>query len=332
MKVDLPAGGSTAIGSLPHADPLEAAAFSLRHCPALPAAPQLSARSPAETMVAQAAAGIRGVTVLADGSLAVDAARLDPDAPVDTSFSGDGWTGLLAFLDQVAQRIRPIKLQLTGPVTLGLALVHAGAPALASFAIAGAAVRARARALTALASARAPAAPLVVFLDEPGLTAAHHPGFPLGRELVIDLVSGALAAIEPAVTGVHCCSATDWRVAIDAGVHVVSLPLDPALVDDAGVLGAFLDQGGWIAWGAVPTTGPVGPDADPLWRRLTSVWCDLTRAGCDPHLLRKQSLITPACGLANHGPTQADLVMDLVSVLAGRVNDQALVTRLSVGA
>lgn len=332
MRVDLPAGGSTAIGSVPHTDPRQAAAFSLRHSPALPAAPQLSASSPAEGMVAQAAAGIEGVTVGPDGSLAIDAARLHRDGAIDVPLDPAAWTGLLAFLDLVARRRRPIKLQLTGPVTLGLALVHAGAPASTSFAVAADAVRARVGALIALAAEKAPDAPLVVFLDEPGLTAAGHPGFPLDRELIIDLLSGALAAIEPAVTGVHCCGDTDWRISIDAGAQVLSLPLDPELVRDAGVVAAFLENGGWIAWGAVPTTGPVGTDADPLWRRLTSVWCDLTRAGCDPLLLRKQSLITPACGLANHGLSQADLVMDLVSVLAQRVQEQALATRLSVGA
>ena len=121
-------------------------------------------------------------------------------------------------------------------------------------------------------------------------------------------------------------------------LHARDLLLDdeleelPHVVDDASLLSTFLDEGGWIAWGAVPVSGPVGIDADPLWRRLTGVWCDLTRAGCDPLELRKHSLVTPACGLDRHGTSQAELVMDLCASLAGRIHEQALATKLSVGA
>lgn len=330
MSVELASGAASAIGSLPHTDPRAAAELACRAHPLLPAAPELPHHDPRDLMIARAAAGIRGVTVGDDGTLRVDPGALDPAAPVDTS--APAGAGTLAFLDAVASRRAPIKLQLTGPVTLGLALVHEGVPGPLAFDVASAAVRARAGALTALAAARAPDAPLVVFLDEPGLTAAGHPGFPLDPEPVTDLLSGALAAIEPAVTGVHCCGATDWRLPIHAGAQIVSLPLGPAVIEDASTLAAFLERGGWIAWGVVPTTGPIGTDTDLLWRRLTGIWCDLTRAGCDPLLLRRHSLVTPVCGLANHGRSQAELVLRLTSDVAERVQDQALATRLSVGA
>jgi hypothetical protein len=225
-----------------------------------------------------------------------------------------------------------VKLQLGGPVTVGLALIHAGVPAHDAFDSAAMIVAARAKSLITMARQRVPESPLVVLVDEPGLTAAGHPGFPLDAEPAIDLLSGALAAIEPAVSGVHCCGSTEWSMAVQAGASVLSMPLEPAVVDDAALLATFLDEGGWVAWGAVPVTGPVGTDVDPLWRRLTGIWCDLTRAGCDPLQLRKHSLVTPACGLAHHGPSQAELAMDLCRGLAERVHDQALATRLSVGA
>ena len=332
MRVRLPAGAATSIGSLPHTDPAEAVAFTLEHTPALPAAPQLPNRSGRELMVAQVASGVAGVTVADDGTLTVDARRLDPAAPVDAALTDDVAAGTLAFLGAVAGRATPIKLQLCGPVTLGLALVHGGAPSTVAFDVAAAAVRAKASALVRAARDAAPDAPLLVLFDEPGLTAVDHPGFPLEADPTIDLLSGAMAAAEPAVVGVHCCGDTDWALAVKAGAQVLSLPLEPHVVEDASMLSTFLEEGGWIAWGAVPTNGPVGTDPDPLWRRLTGVWCDLTRAGCDPLLLRKHSLVTPACGLANHGPSQAALVMRLTNAVAERVHDQALATRLSVGA
>lgn len=335
MRVRLPAGVATGIGALPHVDVDDAVAFVRRTAPALPFAPRLPRRSPLEHKVAQVLHGVPGIHIAPDGSPVVDPRRVaphaaDPAEPLDA----EAWAGALALLDALAadRHTGSVKLQLAGPVTVGLALIHGGVAATDAFAGAAAIVSARATSLIAAARARVPDSPLVVVLDEPGLTAAEHPGFPLEHEPAIDLLSGALAAIEPAIPGVHCCGSTEWSLAVQAGASVLSMPLEPAVLDDASLLATFLDEGGWIAWGAVPVNGPVGIDPDPLWRRLTGVWCDLTRAGCDPLELRKHSLVTPACGLDGHGASQAELAMDLCAALAGRVHEQALATRLSVGA
>ena len=148
--IDLPHGLASSIGSLPHTDPRAASTFVLERQPRLPAAPSLPARSGMERMVAQAAWGIDGVRVLPDGSLQLDDPRLDPRAPLTTvGIDGEPFVGLRAFLGAVAGRRGPIKLQLTGPVTLGIALLNLGVPADTAFAVAGAAVRSRARTLVA---------------------------------------------------------------------------------------------------------------------------------------------------------------------------------------
>jgi methionine synthase II (cobalamin-independent) len=326
----LKAGMVTAIGSLPHRDADAAAAFVLRHTPSLPALPQLPRRSPLEGMVAQGARGIVGVDVRDDGTLTVDPAKLDPSAPVEPAVDGASHAGVLAFLSLAAGRTEPVKAQLTGPITLGLALVDAGAPADVAFAVAAAAVRAKGAALVSLLQRRLPDAPLVVFLDEPGLTAR----LPIDGESAVDILSSGLAVLEDhAVTGVHCCGATDWRLASAAGATVLSLPVDhESVLASATALNAHLERGGWIAWGAVPTNEPLGTDADRLWRRVSSVWCELVQAGCDPLLLRKQALITPACGLVGHGPSQAARALKLAATVAQRVTDQAAATFLSAGA
>lgn len=332
--IDLSRGLATSIGSLPHTDPRAAATFVLERHPRLPAAPSLPNRSGVERMVAQAAWGIPGIEVLPDGSLRVDDPRLDPRAPLlDAGIDGEPFVALRAFLGAVAGRNGPVKLQLTGPVTLGIALHGVGVPADRAFAVAGAAVRARARTLLAAARETAPLASLVVFVDEPGLTAAMHPGFPLEPDRTIDLVSSALATLEPhAVTGLHCCGPADWRVVLQTGPQILSLPLGAGATEHAGALGDFLDRGGWIAWGAVPTTGPLGSTADRLWQHLSDEWCALTRGGCDPVRLREQAMVTPACGLALHGEAQADLVLSLTSQVARRLETQTLGMRLTVGA
>lgn len=332
--LDLQHGVASSIGSLPHTDARAAATFVLERQPRLPAAPSLPNRSGMERMVAQAAWGIAGVQVLPDGSLALDDPCLDPRTPLTTvGIDGEPFVGLRAFLGAVAGRRTPIKLQLTGPVTLGIALLAVGVPPAVAFSVAGSAVRARARTLLAAAQETAPMAPLVVFLDEPGLTSAMHPGFPLEPNRTIDLVSSALATIEPhAVTGLHCCGPADWRVVLQAGPQILSLPLDTGAGAHAGAVGAFLEHGGRVAWGAVPTAGPIGSTPERLWQHLSAEWCTLTQAGCDPVLLREQALITPACGLALHTEEQADLVLTLANQVARRLETQTQGMRLTVGA
>jgi hypothetical protein len=327
-------GTPSSVGSLPLVDAVEAAHLALALSPELPAAPQLPRRDPREGMLAQVALGAPGIGVGADGGLVVDRRRLAAPAD-DAALDAEAWGGTLAFLDVAAAlgRQGPIKLQIAGPVTLGLALQAAGVKASRAFPVAGAIVRQRIGALLAEAARRLPAAPVVLVLDEPGLVAYPTGGIPLGADDTIDLLSGGLAAAKSAaMAGVHCCGPTDWRLVLHAGPDLLSMPVDASVGDDAAGLSSFLDRGGWIAWGAVPTDRPLGDREDAHWRHLTSLWCDLSRNGCDPLLLRTQAILTPACGLALHRPEQVRPVHDLVRRVAERVQDQALAARMSAGA
>ena len=279
-------------------------------------------------MIPQAAWG--SVEVLSDGSLLVDEAAVDPEAPVGPGLDGPPFVTLRAFLDAVAGREAPFKAQLTGPVTLGLALHAVGVPADRAFRVAARAVRARIDELLAALARAAPAATPLVFLDEPGLTAALEPGFPLGVEDTLDLVSSALAAVEAgAVAGLHCCGRADWPVELQAGPQVLSLPVDAG----AAPSGArrLLDRGG-LAWGVVPTDRPLGETPEILWRRLVAEWEALAEGGCDARRLVEQSVMTPACGLVGLDVAQAAHVLDLTGELAGRVQERARELGLILGA
>ena len=69
---------------------------------------------------------------------------------------------------------------------------------------------------------------------------------------------------------------------------------------DAVPIARFLDGDGWVAWGAVPTDRPVGESADPHWRHLAEVWCELhasrLRPGAPAHA-RDDHACVRACGL-----------------------------------
>ena len=110
------------------------------------------------------------------------------------------------------------------------------------------------------------------------------------------------------------------------------MPVGADVTGSAGALGSFLERGGVVAWGAVPTDGPIGEQTSRYWRQLSAQWCELVQVGCDPVLLRRQSLVTPVCGLALHELAQADHVFDLCRQIAERIHDQVMGIRLSVGA
>jgi methionine synthase II (cobalamin-independent) len=327
------AGVATGVGSLPHRDAAAAAEFVLRTCPDLPAIPSLPRRSPAEDMIAQAVVGIRGVTAGQYGSLSVDVAQVDPAAPVVTDLDHDAFGGLRAFLAAAAGRRGPVKWQFTGPVTLGLSLVRAGVTEQIAYDVALAAVRAHVRAIHDAVASALPDVEQVVIFDEPSLHQIMLPGFALAPDGAVDLVSGALAALEPVATvGVHCCSDADWPSVLAAGPQVLSLPVDQGLVSIAGYLSRFLESGGIVAWGVVATDGPIPASAERPWRELSDLWCQLVQRGCDPLLLRQRAWLTPACGLGLHSVGVAEHVARLVSDVAHRVRTQASAARFTLGA
>jgi hypothetical protein len=324
-------GVATGIGSLPHDDPVAAAELVLRCLPDLPAAPQLPARDPREGMIAQWLGALPEITVDRDGAVLVAGAS---DAAPDCGFDTGAHAGLLAFLEVASAREKPplrVKVQVTGPLTLGVALEAAGLPTKRAFRRAAEASRAWSVAVERLVASRLPGAGLVLFFDEPALVAWRRGDGPLDRESAIDVLSGALAAVD-CVTGVHVCGDGDVGLALEAGPQVLGVEVGDDLVRDTVALARFLDGDGWIAWGAVPTDRPVGESADPHWRTLARVWCDLTRRGCDPVPLRTRGLITPACGLAGYGASQAERVLGIARDLASRVHDQAVAARLTLGA
>ncbi len=324
-------GLATGIGSLPYTDAREAADVVLRLLPELPAIPQLPGRDPREGMLAQWLDALPEVSVAPDGSIELQGMS---DASPVCVLDADAHAGVLAFLDAAEVLDRPltrVKAQLTGPLTLGVALHRAGMPPSRAFRRAAEVTRAWSVALEATLNERLPHASVLLFLDEPSLVAWKRGDAPLDRDSAIDVLSGTLAATD-CITGVHVCGDGDVGLALEAGPQVLGVEVGDALVRDTIAIARFLDGDGWIAWGAIPTDRPVGESADKHWRRLATVWCELTRRGCDPLPLRARGIITPACGLAGYGASQAERVLGIAVELASRVHDQAVAARLTLGA
>jgi hypothetical protein len=212
---------------------------------------------------------------------------------IDLSVAGGLTDSERAFLE--AYPDGPVKTQLVGPVTLAVALGD-DERALEL-------VRRNARVLAEQLGGR----PVLCVLDEPSFGALH----PLHAS---GLLLQSLPEVETfAVTGVHCCGPADWGAIVGAGPTVLSLPVELAGSLSWRAMRRHLHRGGWIAWGAVPTDRPVAPgDIEALWKALD------VQLGLDARLAA-HTIVTPACGLANHTIEQAETVFALARELGRRV-------------
>lgn len=328
-------GRSVGIGSLPHRDAGAGASFARTEFD-VATVPSLPRRSPAESLVAQAIVALPGVALGQYGSLAVDPAHLTDDLPVGTDLTNDAFIGLRTFLDQ-AERLdddgRPVKWGLVGPVTLGLALRRAGLESSVAFPLAGRAVRAHVVAVSQAISDALPGSPQMAILDEPSFAELMSADFPIPPDEAMDLMSTAMAALpSDVVAGVHCCAPCDVATLLAAGPGVIAVPVTPGLVEWAGYLTRYLDDGGLVVWGVVPTEGPVASSPERHWRALSDLWCALVQRGCDPVTLRRRSLVSTTCGLSGHSVPVARRLTRLTAQVGARVKDQATAARFSLGA
>jgi hypothetical protein len=259
-----------------------------------------------------------------------------PVVSVDASDPNGGAEELVmlsSFLQPMKDRVEPIVLSLTGPVTAALALVRGGTDVSYAEELAMTAVSAKARALLELASTLVPLAPVLLMLEEPALANSMHPTFPLAPDEIESLVSEVVEPLtDDAMVGVQVNGRADWAMLFRTGISVLGAPVTARLDTAASELSAFLRDGGFIAWGAVPVDEPLGASADRLWKRLSALWAELSRLGIDPLLLRERSIITPTADLGAFGVSQAERVIRLTAELSEKVFRQVVGARLSIGA
>lgn len=332
-------GALVGCGSLPHRDPAAAAAFSIGEFD-VATIPSLPRRSMVETMLGQATVALVGLGIDASGLVAIDDRNAPGVASSDVAsgalLATDGFAGFRAFLD-LAGKIRldgaAVKWQFVGPVTLGVALERAGLDRRAAFELASASVRSSLIELSDAVTAVLPNSPQMVVLDEPWLAELMSPGFPIPPDEAVDRMSNAMAALPATtLTGIHCCSPCDVATLLASGPGVISLPVSPDLLDWSGYLTRFIDDGGIVVWGVVPTDGPIRSQPDQPWRELSDLWCGLVQRGCDPVQLRRRSLVSPQCGLASHSVSVARGIARLTGEVGKRVKDQSSATRFALGA
>jgi hypothetical protein len=160
----------------------------------------------------------------------------------------------------------------------------------------------------------------LLYIDEPGLYGlmASSTKFHLGlQELKLMIQTLKKDGVE---VGLHCCSNTDWDAVLGLGIHVLSIDTAlslRALLNTARMpaIEEFILGGGRLSLGVIPTTRSSvlhSLEPEPIFSELLSAF---QSAGAQPELVRRiltQAIYTPACGLALHSVSDADLVLELL--------------------
>lgn len=121
--------------------------------------------------------------------------------------------------------------------------------------------------------------------------------------------------------GIHLCGNPDWDFLLGLDLDVLSLDAysnGEIFASYAGSVKRFLERGGRLVWGIVPTNmEPFRREGlDSLARRLKEIWSTLGRRGIDLELLLSRSLLSPAtCCLVN--PDGEKTVEEAFRVIVG---------------
>lgn len=105
--------------------------------------------------------------------------------------------------------------------------------------------------------------------------------------------------------GVHLCGNPDWGFLLGLDIDILSMDVysnGEIIVSYHKAIQNFLDRGGVLVWGIVPTNfEPFGKEStEALESRLIQMWDRLSAKGIDRELLLSRSLLSPAtCCLVN---------------------------------
>lgn len=333
------------IGSLPINDHQEAVELILDRAPEIPLWPQLP-KNAGEGMVHQFISGFPGLKGN-ESSCYIDTYSDDfaeqmtffyqeyidisenPALLEDSRFAlGEESTrGLTLFLDEVARRNhrgKTLKGQITGPVTTGIGIKDQSGRSifyddtLRDMLVKMLSLKARWQ-VRKMRKFTEPAPP-IIFIDEPGIVSFGSSAFVgITKEMVSTAVAEVIDGIKAdgGLAGVHICANGDWSPVLESAADIISF--DAYFYFDNFILykemlTRYLQRGGILAWGIVPTSDPEileRIDSAELFTLLQTQVNTIAAFGFSTHQILSQTLIAPSCGT---GSLPYDLAKKVISL------------------
>jgi methionine synthase II (cobalamin-independent) len=247
-----------------------------------------------------------------------------------TATTGRGVAALLDTLGRIETPPVAIKGQVTGPVTFCTGVKDQAGRAifynetLRDVAVKHLALNARWQ----IRTLSGPGCPVIIFIDEPALA-----GFgsseliSISKEAILTCLQEVVDAIhaDGGLAGIHVCANTDWSLVLESGADIVNFDayayFDRFILYDSPIR-EFLSAGRFLAWGIVPTLEPEAIRRETV-DSLYAGWQERIRRmeaiGVDPAILRRQSFITPSCGVGSLSLDLAKRVLALTRDLSAKI-------------
>jgi hypothetical protein len=159
---------------------------------------------------------------------------------------------------------------------------------------------------------------ILLFVDEPALGGLGSSAYiSISTQEALEGLKVLFSSIREAGAwpGVHVCANTDWGALVEASPDIVSFDafsfFDRFVLYREAVLD-YLDKGGLLAWGIVPTDVEAlrenGPESlmDRWWGQVR----ELGAARYSPGDILERSFLTPSCGLGGLSEEDAIRAMD----------------------
>jgi len=317
-----PQGLATAIGSLPHQDPGAACRVILDNIPEIPIWPQLPAMDFRERMEIQYSEGLPGVVLDpvtakmhfdTSGDITAELEKFYENymaENLDYFRISPGFSRGIFAMDKRLAAERPavllhFKSHVTGPMTVGLGRTDENKRAIyynemmRDVVVKGTEMKAR----WMLRHFQGLGVPQLCFIDEPILSAFGSSTYvSVQRTDVVQYLRDVIAAIhkESGLAGVHCCGNTEWTILVDAATDVISFDAfdyGETIAYYAAPIGDYLEKGGVLAWGIVPTSAKIAQETpETLLKKLRAAVDNLAGKGIPKSLIWEKCLVTPSCG------------------------------------
>lgn len=335
-----PECGATGIGALPHTDPRQACDEVLAIYPEFPYIPTLPNHGLLESIVFCDSARLPG-GVVRDGRLQIDPGR-DISREMEQIYldfiekntspyalTPDYASGFAEMSGRNFSSSKILKCQVTGPVTFGMQVVDRDRRPLYyddQFAdVLAKMIALRARWCEETMCRFSGVKQTIVVLNEPYFASLGSTVVPVQQETVTAGWHDIAGMVEGGL-GIHCCSNTDWAYVISLEPSFLSFDAFSGarelllFMDD---LIAFMEQGGVIAWGLVPSQVQEFLTVTPgeLYRRYSEIRDQVT-AFCPEELFFRQSVITPTCGIQAGGTALSADIMRAAADLSQKIRGE----------
>ena len=304
---------TTGIGSLPHISAEDACRLILDTFD-IPFWPQLPRISFMEFMVPQYSEGMPFVKINAEKQTVW--IERGPSDELERFYEGwkeesriaiseDHAKGLHAFLRIIKnKKFEFLKGHVTGPLTFTLGLKDAGGKPiyfdeeLREIAL----MLLKAKTRWQIDTLKVHSGKVIVFIDEPILSALGGSAYlGVSEEESMRLIAETTEVIrsEGGIAGIHCCGNANWPLVIRCGADIINFDAYD-YIDTIALypeeLGKFLERGGSLAWGIVPTSDAITLETpDSIIKRFQEGIEKLSRH-VPEELLLSRMIITPSCG------------------------------------